>query len=133
MGKIANKEVGESPRHAKTALREGTTDVRQLTDAQLVDPRFMRTVVTRMADQIDTLQLLVGQLFEQLDTERAGHAPPEIRHALARKGRRVHFITEWVDGREITVGIRPTGRDDPADADRRWQLLREQYSGGRDQ
>ncbi|MCP2350575.1 hypothetical protein [Nonomuraea roseoviolacea] len=132
MGKIANNEVGESPRHAKTALGEGTTDVRQLTDAQLLDPRFMRTVVTKMAAQIDTLQLLVGRLFEELEAERSSHAPPAIRHALARSGRRIQLVTVHVDGEEMTVGVRPLGRDDPAEADRRWRLLRDQYGGGRD-
>lgn len=128
---IANNEVGERPRkHAATALGEGRDAVQHLTNEQLLDPTFMRGVVCKMAVDLDDARQLIGCLFEALDTVQANHAPPEVRDALARHGRRVHFVTEFVDGRELTVGVLPTGHDDPAEADRRWQRLREQYGRG---
>ncbi|MFI6793720.1 hypothetical protein ACIBG4_40950 [Nonomuraea sp. NPDC050383] len=130
---IANNGVGERPSKHAAASGEGRDAVQHLTDEQLLDPRFMRGVITKMATELDTAHKLIGRLFDALDAAQANHAPPEVRHALARRGRRVHFVTEFVNGHEVTVGVLPTGRDDPADADRRWQRLREQYSGGQDQ
>ncbi|HUR74489.1 MAG TPA: hypothetical protein VMZ00_09435 [Sporichthya sp.] len=134
VGEIANNGVGERPRrHAATALGDGRDAVQHLTNEQLLDPTFMRGIVCKQAAELDTAHQLIGLLFEALDAAQASHAPPEVRNALARRGRRVHFVTEYVDGRELTVGIRPAGHDNPADADRRWQRLREQYRGGQDQ
>jgi hypothetical protein len=131
VGEIANNEVGERPsKHAATALGEGRDAVQHLTNEQLLDPAFMRATFCKMAAELDVARQLIGRLFEALDTAQASHAPPEVRDALARHGRRVHFVTEFIDGRELTVGIRPTGCDDPAEADRRWQRLREQYGRG---
>lgn len=68
--------------------------------------------------------------IDELEAELAGQrVPDQVAAAMRSHGQKLRPVRVHVDGHNLVIGVKPTGRIDPASESREWRRLVEQASG----
>lgn len=98
------------------------------------DPNLLARRLRQISAELDdTRRQLADKMREcaELEAELHEHRPPApVVDAMRSHGHTLRPVRVDIDGRDRLVGIRPTGRVDPAAEARAWRQLRDQAAGG---
>lgn len=115
---------------AVKALRDSVHDARTIRhNPSLLWLRLQQVV----ADLEERTHQIEGLIFRNLQLEAQLAAmldehqpPPHVVDAMRSHGRALRPIRVAVHGRDLVIGVQPTGRTDPPAENRAWRLVREQ-------
>lgn len=130
MKPITNKDDQTLDDLQRTAasLQNEVEAARTLPSGSFHDPVFIRRRFEELVAELDAAQRVIARQLKQLQANDGPPAPPEVLNAMAAHGRGIRPVDVTIDGCRVTIGVPALGINDPAEANRRWRKLLQQYT-----